>query len=45
MSPAATAAISRRTYRDPGFRPTTTASATAMPAIAPITNNDARKML
>ena len=45
MSPAATAAISRRTYRDSRFRPTTTASAAAMPAIAAITNHDARKML
>jgi hypothetical protein len=45
MSPATTAPISRRTYRDPRFLATTTASATVMPAIAPITSHDARKML
>jgi len=45
VSPAATAAVSRKPYRDARFGLTTTASATAMPAIAAITNHDARKML
>jgi hypothetical protein len=45
MSPAATAAISRRTYRDPRFLATTTASATVMPAMTAITSQDAGKML
>jgi hypothetical protein len=45
MATAATAASTRRPYRDAAFLATTTTSATAIPVIAAITTHAARKML